>query len=75
MPDDSINRRYSNPARLFHWTVAGLILFQIPLAYYMIDLPLSPDKLESYALHWTDSIRETFLIFTISRLVSKSNSD
>ena len=51
MPDDSINRRYSNPARLFHWTVAGLILFQIPLAYYMIDLPLSPDKLESYALH------------------------
>ena len=28
-----------------------LVLFQVPLAYYMIDLPLSPDKLESYALH------------------------
>lgn len=51
MPDPSSDRRYSNLARLFHWTVAGLILFQIPLAYYMIDLPLSPDKLESYALH------------------------
>lgn len=45
------DRRYSNLARLFHWTIAGLILCQVPLAYYMIDLPLSPDKLASYALH------------------------
>ena len=44
-------RRYSNPARLLHWSVAVLILFQVPLAYYMIDLPLGPAKLESYALH------------------------
>ena len=43
--------RYSGPAQFFHWLIAGLILFQIPLAYYMIGLPLSPDKLESYALH------------------------
>jgi cytochrome b561 len=43
--------RYGLPAQLFHWLVAGLILFQVPLAYYMIDLPLSPAKLESYALH------------------------
>ena len=47
MPD----RKYSSPARFLHWTIAGLILFQVPLAYYMIDLPLGPDKLESYALH------------------------
>lgn len=45
------DRRYTNLARLFHWSIAALILFQVPLAYYMIDLPLSPDKLESYALH------------------------
>ena len=47
MPD----RRYSAPARIFHWLIAGMILFQVPLAYYMIDLPLGPEKLERYALH------------------------
>ena len=51
MSDVAPTRRYSSVARLFHWSIAGLILFQVPLAYYMIDLPLSPDKLESYALH------------------------
>ena len=45
------NAGYTPVARLLHWTVAGLILFQIPLAYYMISLPLSPDKLANYALH------------------------
>ena len=44
-------RRYNQTARLFHWLIAGLILYQVPLAYYMIGLPLSPDKLGSYALH------------------------
>jgi len=43
--------RYGLTAQGFHWLVAGLILFQVPLAYYMIGLPLSPAKLESYALH------------------------
>lgn len=45
------SRKFSPLAQAFHWAVAALILFQIPLAYYMIDLPLSPDKLASYALH------------------------
>jgi len=62
MPEQIADRRYSKLAKLFHWTVAGLILFQIPLAYYMIDLPLSPDKLESYALHKSIGIT----IFTLS---------
>ena len=56
--------RYSGPAKFFHWLVAALILFQIPLAYYMIGLPLSPDKLESYALHKSVGIS----IFTLSAL-------
>ncbi len=43
--------RYGRPAQFFHWAIAALILFQIPLAYYMINLPLSPAKLENYALH------------------------
>ena len=43
--------RYGTVARLFHWGIAALLLFQIPLAYYMIDLPVSPDKLAKYSLH------------------------
>lgn len=42
---------YRWPAITLHWLVAGLILLQIPLAYYMIGLPLSPDKLGAYAWH------------------------
>jgi cytochrome b561 len=59
-------RRYTGVARLFHWSIAGLILFQVPLAYYMIDLPLSPAKLENYALH--KSIGLTILALTAARL-------
>lgn len=44
-------RKFSVPAQLLHWLIAALILFQVPLAWYMIDLPVSPDKLASYALH------------------------
>ena len=57
-------RRYSNTARLFHWAIAGLILFQVPLAYYMTDLPLGPDMLKSYALHKSIGIT----IFALSAL-------
>ncbi|MGI9329527.1 MAG: cytochrome b [Gammaproteobacteria bacterium] len=56
------DRQYTALARCFHWVIAGLILYQIPLAYYMIALPLSPDKLGSYALHKSIGIS----IFAIS---------
>lgn len=42
---------YSRLAQLFHWVVAGLLLFQVPLAWTMTAMPLGPDKLASYALH------------------------
>lgn len=44
-------RRHRAATRGFHWLIAALILVQIPLAYYMIGLPLSPDKFGKYALH------------------------
>lgn len=59
-------RRYSSIARLFHWSIAGLILCQFPLAYYMTDLPLGPTKLENYALH--KSIGMTIFGLTAARL-------
>lgn len=47
----SAGRTYGPVARLFHWTIAAAIAFQIPFGFYMTRLPLSPDKFESYALH------------------------
>jgi cytochrome b561 len=58
--------RYDTVARIFHWTVAGLLLFQIPLAWIMTDQPLGPDKLENYALH--KSIGITLFGLTALRL-------
>jgi cytochrome b561 len=42
---------FSTPAKFLHWSIALMLLIQIPLAWYMIDLPLGPDKFEKYALH------------------------
>ncbi len=44
-------RRHRPVTRLLHWLVAALILVQIPLAWHMMDLPVSPDKFGKYALH------------------------
>jgi cytochrome b561 len=43
--------RYSTPAVVLHWLVALLILAGFPLGIYMVDLPLSPDKLRLYSYH------------------------
>ena len=42
---------YGRLARVFHWTIAGLLLLQIPLAFYMVDQPVGPDKFSNYASH------------------------
>lgn len=55
---------YGLPARTFHWTIAGLLLLQIPLAFYMVDLPLGPDKLSKYATHKSLGL----LLFTVTAL-------
>jgi len=57
---------YGGLARTFHWTIAGLLLVQIPLAFYMVDQPLGPDKLGNYAIH--KSIGLLIFAVTASRL-------
>ena len=42
---------YGSVARSFHWLIAVLLVLQIPLAFYMVDQPLGPDKLGNYATH------------------------
>jgi cytochrome b561 len=55
---------YGAVARTFHWAVAGLLLLQIPLAFYMDDQPLGPDKLGNYATHKSIGL----LIFSVTAL-------
>jgi len=43
--------RYATPAVVLHWLVALLIFAGFPLGLYMVDLPLSPDKLKLYSYH------------------------
>jgi len=43
--------RYSTPAVVLHWLMALLIFVGFPLGIYMVDLPLSPDKLRLYSYH------------------------
>ena len=43
--------KFSFTTRLLHWAIDAFLLIQIPLAWYMTDLPLGPDKFEKYALH------------------------
>jgi len=43
--------KFSFTTRLLHWAIAAFLLIQIPLAWYMTDLPLGPDKFAKYALH------------------------
>jgi cytochrome b561 len=60
----SDSHTYGLLARIIHWTIAGLLLLQIPLAFYMVDLPLGPDKLSKYATHKSLGL----LLFTVTAL-------
>ena len=58
--------RYTTPAVVLHWLVALLIFAGFPLGLYMVDLPLSPDKLKLYSYHkW---IGVTVLLLVAVRL-------
>ena len=55
---------YGSVARSFHWLIAILLVLQIPLAFYMVDQPLGPDKLGNYATHKSIGL----LIFSVTAL-------
>jgi cytochrome b561 len=43
--------RYGGVAIALHWLVAGAILVTFPLGLYMVELPLSPRKLQLVSYH------------------------
>jgi cytochrome b561 len=42
---------YTKGALAFHWVVAALIVFNLIYGFYLVDLPLSPQKLRSFSYH------------------------
>ena len=58
--------RYSLVSILLHWTIAALILAQIPLGFRMSDLPFGEAKFELFQLH--KSVGITILALSLVRL-------
>jgi cytochrome b561 len=59
--------KFDFTTRLLHWTITAFLLIQIPLAWYMIDLPLGPDKFAKYALH--KSFGAVLFTLAVARLI------
>lgn len=51
MPLYSDTRHWGAIAKLLHWLVALLVIALLWVGLWMVDLPLSPDKVRVYALH------------------------
>jgi cytochrome b561 len=59
--------RYSAPAIALHWLVAALILANLSLGLYTVDMPLSPTKLRNFSYHkW---IGVTVFLLAAARLL------
>jgi cytochrome b561 len=62
-----MSTRYTPAAMAFHWIVAFLILANLALGLYTVDLPLSPQKLRYFSFHkW---IGVTVFILAAARLL------
>ena len=42
---------FRRPRLAFHWAIAAMLLIQVPLAWYMIDLPEGASRDSNYGLH------------------------
>lgn len=59
--------RYGAPAIALHWLAATLILFNLAFGLYLVDLPLSPQKLRYFSYHkW---VGVTVLLLSAARLL------
>jgi cytochrome b561 len=57
---------YTRGAIAFHWTVAALIVFNLGFGLYLVDLPLSPQKLRYFS--WHKWVGVTVFILAAARL-------
>ena len=71
MPLRSDTRRWGGISKLLHWTVAFLVIAMLGVGLWMIELPISPDKVRVYALH--KSIGITVLTLMLIRIVWRAS--
>jgi cytochrome b561 len=57
---------YTRGAIAFHWIVAALIVFNLCFGLYLVDLPLSPQKLKYFS--WHKWVGVTVFILAAARL-------
>jgi cytochrome b561 len=67
MPNQDVPPRYGTVAKVFHWTIAALIVTQFVLARMADDLPLGARKLGLLARH--KSFGMTVLMLAVLRLL------
>ena len=56
-------------SKIFHWSSAAVLIFQIPLGFYLVDLDFNETRLTIESIHVTLGL--SLLYITILRLVYK----
>jgi cytochrome b561 len=54
---------YSAPAKVLHWLMALLIACLLALGFYMVELPLSPQKIQFFSYHKWAGVTVFFLVW------------
>ncbi len=60
---------YSKISKFFHWAMMLALMVLLPVGFYVVDLPLSPDKLKLYS--WHKWLGIAFLVMAGLRLTWK----
>jgi cytochrome b561 len=62
------NDRYTRVAVALHWMLAVLLLYQVVLGWWMLELPKTPPGLRAGWFNWHKSVGICLLIGTLLRL-------
>jgi cytochrome b561 len=60
-------QKFSISRQFFHWTIALILVFHIPFAWLMVDLPDGPAKIDRYMLH--KSLGIVLFSLAVARLI------
>ena len=60
---------YGSISKIFHWLSAALLIFQIPLGFYLVDLDFNEKSLTIESIHVTLGLGIFYL--TLFRLIYK----
>ena len=61
---------YGSISKIFHWLSAAVLIFQIPLGFYLVDMDFSEKRLTVESLHVTLGLGIFYL--TLIRLIYKT---